>query len=236
MGFVAAVRCFIGSFDRAFSPPTRNYILLPALVSLAIVSGGLVFALAYVQDAINYLTTISWWPDWLSAIVEPLLYILGVLIGAWLFGFIAAIVGSPFYGELSNSVLPNSEAVMPKWWQTLLPTLRREWTKLKYLLPRLLGLLLLGFVPVINVIAPALWLLYGGWLMAVQFCDYPFENRSRSFTETLDRLRTHRLACMGLGAGITLGMSIPLLNFVVAPVAVVAGSRFVKQLEIFPNS
>ena len=234
MGLFEGIRLFLSSFDRAFSQPTIKYIAGPAITSLLVVTGGLIFALSYVQDATQYLSTLSWWPDFLSSIVEPLLYLLGVLIGAWLFGFLAAIIGSPFYGELSHSVLP-ADQTPRSWGKLMAATLRRELTKLKYLAPRLLGLLVLGFVPGINVFAPAIWLLYGGWLMAVQFCDYAFENRNVPFEQTLAELRQRRSACVGLGAGITLGMSIPLLNFVIAPVAVVAGTRLIKQLKIFPQ-
>ena len=38
--------------------------------------------------------------------LEPLLYIMGVLVGAWLFGFIAVIVGSPFHSLLNAEIHP----------------------------------------------------------------------------------------------------------------------------------
>ena len=231
MSPLSGFRHFIAAFEQTFSAPVRSFILLPAAVSLVIVCIGLYVAYFYVGEFSNYLGTLGWWPEVLDWLVAPILYLLATLIGAWLFGFIAALAGSPFYGNLSQQVDPMPEVDTTPWYKDLGPTLWRELAKLKYTLPRLLGLLILGFIPGINLIAPALWIIYGGWLMAVQFCDYSFENRKQPFHETLDNLRAHRAACIGLGAGLTFAMSIPLLNFVVAPVAVVAASRFNRELR-----
>lgn len=231
MGFLAGFRHFIGGFEAAFSPPVRQFILLPALVSLVVISLGIYVAFIYVAALSEYLHGLGWWPAVLDWLIEPLLYLLAVLIGAWLFGFIAALVGSPFYGDLSLRADPRGEPDDTPWYKQLGPTAVREWAKLRYTLPRLLGLLLLGFIPVVNLVAPFLWLTYGGWLMAVQFCDYSFENRRQTFQETLQTLRQNRAGCIGLGLPLTFAMAIPVLNFVVAPVAVVAASRYVRSLR-----
>ncbi|MBP2261259.1 uncharacterized protein involved in cysteine biosynthesis [Pseudomonas sp. BP8] len=40
-------------------------------------------------------------------------------------------------------------------------------------MPRALALLILSFIPVVNVIAAPLWLIFGVWMMAIQYIDYP---------------------------------------------------------------
>ena len=229
MGIGHGIRSLLEGISLAFSPGVRRFILLPALASLIIVVAGLVFALGYIEDFSNYLA--SFFPDFLSWLIDPILYLFGLLMGAWLFGFIATIVGSPFYGNLSARIDPIVEPDARPWVAQIWPIIKRELVKLRYVLPRLIGMFALGFIPVINIIAPFVWLTYGGWLMAVQFSDFRFENHGHEFADTLATLRPHRAACIGLGAGLTFAMSIPLLNFIVAPVAVVAATHFCRSLS-----
>lgn len=230
MGLGTGINCFTQGVILAFGK-FRRFIFIPALVSLAIISLGLASAFSLVKDLSDLLSDLGTWPAVIDWIIEPLLYAVSLLMGAWLFGFVATIAGSPFYSLLSARVDPVSRDREPSWYEEIIPALQREWRKARYTLPRLVGLFLLGFVPVINLIAPFLWLVYGGWLMAVQFGDFSFENRSQPFERTLEALRPHRGACIGFGILTTLAMAIPLLNFVIAPVAVVGSALLVQNVR-----
>ena len=60
--------------------------------------------------------------------------------------------------------------------------LNREWQKLWYSLPKFVGLFLLSFIPVIGqTIIPVLTFLFTCWMMAIQYCDYPFDNHKIFF-------------------------------------------------------
>ncbi len=231
MGFSQGLKCFGEGVQLALSPSLRKFILVPALVSLIIVVIGLAFAFTFVTDLSAYLAGLGVWPGVLDWVLEPLLYIFGVLVGAWLFGFLAVVVGSPFHSALNAEIHPTDNQSPKKWYEQIAPTLLRELSKAKYTLPRLAGLLLIGFVPIVNLITPFLWLGYGGWLMAVQFCDFSFENRDKPFEHTLEKLRSYRSTCVGFGALATLGMALPLLNFIVVPIAVTGGALLMKKIE-----
>lgn len=230
MGLGTGINCFVQGARLAFST-FRRFIFIPALVSLAIISLGLALAFSLVTDLSSLLSGLGTWPAILDWIIEPLLYAVSVLMGAWLFGFVATIAGSPFYSLLNARIDPVGREREPSWYEEIIPALQREWRKARYTLPRLAGLFLLGFVPVINLFAPFLWLVYGGWLMAVQFGDFSFENRGQPFDRTLEALRPHRGACIGFGTLTTLAMAIPFLNFVIAPVAVVGSALLVKNVR-----
>lgn len=231
MSFLRGINFFFAGLKLAFSPDVRRFIVLPALVSFIIISSGLALGFSYVTDLSNYL--LSSLPSWLSFlewILEPLLYLMGLLIGAWSFGLIAAVVGSPFLGDLSIQV-EQVDLEQPPWWKTLGPTLARELRKLAYHLPRVLLLLICSIIPVLNTLSPVLWLVFGAWMMAVQFCDYPTENRHHVFGETLAMLSQSRAGALGFGLCVTVGMSIPLLNFIIAPVAVIGGTLLMTSLR-----
>jgi uncharacterized protein involved in cysteine biosynthesis len=60
--------------------------------------------------------------------------------------------------------------------------MKREWQKLAWYLPRAIVLLLLYFIPGIGqTVAPVLWFLFSAWMLAIQYCDYPFDNHKVPF-------------------------------------------------------
>jgi len=231
MSLFYGIDCFFRGLRMAFSPEVRPFVVVPAVVSLAIITTGLVLGFSYVTDLSNYL--VSALPGWLSFlqwILEPLLYLTGLLVGAWSFGLIATFIGSPFLGDLSLRVEKLPPNPTP-WWKLLGPTMLRELRKLGYHLPRLLFLVVISFIPLLNTLAPFLWLGFGAWMMAVQFCDYTTENRTHEFHETLQILGSNRAGAIGFGLCVTVGMSIPILNFIVAPIAVTGGTLLMQRLR-----
>ncbi len=225
------VQNFFNGLSLVFKPHVRPFVIVPALVSLVVIIAGLWLGFSYINDLSNYLVEhLPGWLSFLEWLLIPLLYLAGIVIGAWVFGLLAAIVGSPFLGELSMRVDPPSNPPNRAWWQEIVPALSRELRKLAYHLPRLVLLLIVSIIPVINVISPVLWLGFGAWMMAVQFCDYSTENRGADFRSTLAKLKQHRASALGFGLCTTVAMSIPLLNFLVAPVAVVGGTLLMRDL------
>jgi CysZ protein len=215
----------------AFSKDVRPFVILPATVSLIVIVTGLFFGLSYVTDLSNYLiSALPSWLEFLSWILEPILYLMGLLIGAWSFGLLAAVIGSPFLGELSLRVDKLITETTP-WWRQIGPALLRELRKLRYHLPRLLMLIIVSIIPVLNAFAPFLWLGFGAWMMALQFCDYTSENRDQKMSATLSLLRNNRAATLGFGLCVTVGMSLPVLNFLVAPVAVAGGTLLMQSFR-----
>ena len=136
MSFIEGVRFFTTGARRAFTPEVRPFVVVPAIVSLIIIVAGLAMAFSYVTDLSNYLISLlPGWLDFIRWIIEPLLYLSGFLIGAWSFGLIATVVGSPFLGDLSIRVERLTADPVP-WWKQLGPTMLRELRKLRYHLPR----------------------------------------------------------------------------------------------------
>ena len=102
----------------------------------------------------------------------------------------------------------------------------REFSKLAYFLPRLFALLVLSLIPAVNVIAPFAWILFGAWMLAVQYSDYAADNNHLSFTELRGRLGACRLQSLMFGMVVYFVIAIPLLNLLLIPVAVAGGTVF----------
>jgi CysZ protein len=76
----------------------------------------------------------------------------------------------------------------------------------------------------VNIIAPVLWFLFGAWMMAIQYCDYPMDNNKVSFRQMKVMLAQRRLTSLSFGAIVQVGMMIPLVNLVMMPAAVIGAT------------
>ena len=111
-------------------------------------------------------------PAWLAFIewiLAPLLYLSGILIGTWCFGLLAAIIGSPFLGEIAQRI-DDPAPPSTSFWQDLGPTVQRELRKITYHAPRIAGLVCSGIYTCVGGIRPRtvarLWRLdYGGTVL-----------------------------------------------------------------------
>ena len=233
------VRAFSKALRIIRRPALRRFIVLPALVSLLIIATGSWFTLGYLTTLAEAFA--NWLPDWLSfldAVLAPLLYLIGILVAAWVFALLAVLISSPFLGLLSAAVERElgvgAHQSGASVWVELISSLGREGRKLIYHLPRLLLVFVITLIPAVNVVSPLLWLLFGAWTLAVQFCDYPGENRGLPFADTLRRLKANRAAALSFGLCASLAMAIPLLNFLLIPVAVAGGTLLMREMADQP--
>ncbi len=241
MSFQTGVQAFVDGSRLARRSDLMAYTLIPALISLVIISAGTWIAFEQIESWGSALSErLPSWLGFLEVVLVPLLYLIGVVLGIWLFGLLAVVISSPFLGILSSAVERKVYGRAPEetgaWWASIGPTLMRELRKLGYHLPRLLLVFVLTLIPLVNVAAPFIWLLFGAWTMAVQFCDFPVENRQQPFKDTLLVLQQNRAAALGFGLCTALVLAIPLLNFVLIPVAVSGGTLLWHDLTQTDNT
>ena len=65
-----------------------------------------------------------------------------------------------------------------------------------------------------------LWVIFGSWLLTLEYIDYPMGNHDLTFKQQKQILKNRRGLAMGFGASVMILTSIPLINFIVMPVAV----------------
>jgi CysZ protein len=206
-------------------PLTVNLLLFVALVSLAIQQFG------FWVDAL--MPTLPEWLAFLEYLLWPLFVALVLLIIFFSFTLLANLIAAPFNGFLAEkveAVVRGEDSSPPFSWAELLAmiprTLGRELRKLAYFLPRALGLLVLSLIPGLNLIAAPLWLLFGIWMMAVQYIDYPADNHRMSWDGMLAWLREKRWQSLGFGATTYAALLVPGLNILLMPAAVAGATVF----------
>ena len=206
-------------------PLTINLILFVALISLAVrqFSGWLASLMGSLPGWLSFLDFLLW----------PLFVVLLLLMVFFTFTLLANIIAAPFNGFLAEKVevVIRGEDTFPAFsWSELLAivprTLKRELRKLRYFLPRAIGLLILSLIPGLNLIAAPLWLLFGVWMMAVQYIDYPADNNKMSWDDMLAWLREKRWQSLGFGGITYVALLIPFVNILMMPAAVAGATLF----------
>ena len=167
------------------------------------------------------------WLSFLQYILWPLFVVLVALMVFFTFTMLANIIAAPFNGLLAEQLEARLTGATPPDTGVLgimkdVPRImKREWQKLAWYLPRAVVLLLLYFIPGIGqTVAPVLWFLFSAWMLAIQYCDYPFDNHKVSFKTMREALRTRKVTNMQFGALASLFTLIPVLNLVIIPVAI----------------
>ncbi len=232
----------VRGFRLLTEPGLRSFVVVPLTINV------LLFSLAiylltqqfsvWVDYGLSYMPSWLSFLDWLFWLVFAFLVLVTVYFG---FSIIANFIAAPFNGLLAERVEQRlrGAVIADEGWKTLLATvphaLLRELSKLLYVIPRFVFLLILTFIPVIGFASPLLWFLFGAWMMAIQYCDYPMDNNKVSFRELRTYLKGRRLSSLGFGGLVSLGMMVPVLNLLIMPAAVVGATIFWVE-EFSPGS
>jgi len=165
-------------------------------------------------------------------VLWPLFFISFFIAGFFTFTVLANLLAAPFYGKLSAKTLAMvSGQVLATAEQPLPKVLWAEAKRIGYLGTRALPLLILSIIPGINVIAPLLWALFGAWGMALEYLAYPLENQGVLFSEQKELVKSVRLGALSFGGLAVLGLTIPVLNIIVAPAAVIGATLYFNEVK-----
>ena len=220
---------FLQGFTLIQTKGLKRFVFIPLAVNLILFSCALYALFGQIDGAIIWLVELI--PDWLgwlktalSYIIWPLAVISVLLVFALIFGTLANWIAAPFNGLLAEKVEKHltgqdlGDTGVMDIVKDIPRTLGRELSKLGYYLPRAIGFLLLFFI--LPVIGQVLWFLFSAWMMAIQYCDYAFDNHKVSFKDMRRTLNQSRGSCFSFGIGVSVFSMIPIVNFLVMPVAI----------------
>ena len=218
-------------FNIIRQPGVRRFIAIPLAINIILFSIGIYYLVTLFEQLMAYfMPNFPSWLSWLQTLIESLLWpmfaVMIFFMVFYTFSFVANLIAAPFNSLLAEKVenllrgepLQNT-SLIPAW-QTVTKTLASELGKLFYLIKWSLLILLISFIPVVNVLAPALWIIFGAWMLALEYLDYPMGNHGHHFKEINQQAIADKTLSLGLGGGVFLLTSIPLLNFLAMPASV----------------
>ncbi|MDH5472581.1 MAG: EI24 domain-containing protein, partial [Gammaproteobacteria bacterium] len=116
-------------------------------------------------------------------------------------------------------------------WKTIQKSISSEIGKLFYLLKWSIMIVIISFIPVVNMGAPFIWIFFGAWMLALEYLDYPMGNHGHYFREINQLARSKKTLSLGFGSGSLILTSIPVINFIAMP-ASVAGATALWVEEV----
>lgn len=215
-------------------PGLRRYVAVPVTVNIVVFAALVTLLLRQFERWMAEL--MAWLPDWLdflSWLLWPLLVLLLLVVVFYSFSVVANFIASPFNGVLAEKVelmltgeSPPESVGFGGLIRDLPRSLGKELRKLGYYIPRALAILVVMFIPVLNISTPLLWFLLGAWMMAIEYCDYPMDNHRYTLARVRQRIGDRRLTSFGFGAGVMAGTMVPFLNLLIMPAAVCGATLY----------
>ncbi|KFZ36695.1 cysteine biosynthesis protein CysZ [Shewanella mangrovi] len=241
----SGIQYFMDGFSLIKQPGLRRFVVVPLLVNLALFSGALMLAVKYLSQLMQWIDhAVPSWLDWISFVLWPLLIIAVLVVFSFIFSSIMNWIAAPFNGLLAEKAeqlltgKPLYTGGAMDAVKDLPRVFGREWQKLKYYLPRALLVLVLFFIPLVGqTLFPVIWFLFSAWMMAIQYCDYPFDNHKVAFNDMKFALKQTKGSSMSFGIAVTLFSMIPIVNFIVMPVAICGATAMWvdKYREVYRN-
>lgn len=228
--FVTGFKYVFSGFKLVIQPGIRIYVLMPLLINTLLFASVIAYGSSSFSDFLNSWST-GWW-EWTRWILWPLFIIVSLAVIFFFFSIVANLIAAPFNGflaeavesKLSNSVLTESGGLktIPA---EIIKAIKSESRKFLYFIIRAIPLLLLFIIPVVQITAPFLWLLFGSWMLALEYLDYPMANHGIIFPEQRKIMTIKKKQTFGFGLGVMLLTFTPIVNFIAMPVAVAGASK-----------
>ncbi|HIE65404.1 MAG: sulfate transporter CysZ [Nitrospira sp.] len=213
----------------------RRYVLIPLAINAALFSLIIWFVAGQFDRLITWL--LPTWLDWLEWFLWPLFAVSASILIFFTFIHLVHFIGAPFNGLLSEAAeahLKGGPAKEEMGWKRMManlwPILLSEFRKTTYFISRAIPILLLFFIPMVNVLAPFVWIGFSAWMLALEYSDYPMGNHGILFSKQWPILKEKRLMVLGFGGATLLLLMIPFLNSFAMPMAVAgATAMWVEQ-------
>ena len=235
VNYVKGINDVLSGFGLIFQSGIRRYVIIPLMINTVLFVGAIYLLSVQMESWMQKL--LPDWLSWLEWLIWPLFAITLLFIVFFTFTLVANLISAPFNSYLSASVEYKLTGAKPEnlvsepVWKTVVRTVGAEISKTIYFLLWLIPLALLTIIPVINVAAPFAWFLFAAWSFSIEYLDSPLGNRGMLFKEVRDYNRSNRMRSLGLGTGVFVMTSVPVLNFLAMPVAVCAATKMTTRLS-----
>lgn len=224
-GFLAGAGYALRGARLLRQPGLRRFVVGPLAINMLVFGAALTgFGELFQQLMAQLFPSMPEWLAWLAWLVFGAL---ALIVLFFTFSLVANVLASPFNGLLAEAVehhLAAPDQPLAFSWSALLAEAGRAMfaalRKLLYFALRAVPLVIVSLVPGLNLLAPALWLLFGAWMLAIEYLDCPLGNHGRVFPAAIACLRGERAMAFGFGLALSLLTLVPLVNFLAMPIGV----------------
>ncbi|MCU1561266.1 EI24 domain-containing protein [Mycetocola sp.] len=239
-GFAAGIR-LLGRGFRLWGTSPRLMLIgaIPGLITLTVFTVAVVLLALNLENLATLVTPFAnTWDEafrsGLRLLVALALIAAGVLLLVYLFAAVTLLIGQPFFERISERVEDSlggvENAVDVRFWPSVARGLSESLRILAITVGVGLGLLLLGFIPVLGpVCAGILGAVGGGWFLALELTTAPFERRGLRLADRRRLLNAQRSTTLGFGVAVFLLFLVPFGALVTMPAAVAGGTLLARR-------
>ena len=228
----SGIRYFFAGFKLILKPGIKRFVAIPLAINICVFAIGFWLGFSWFDQFLA--KVLPSWLAWAEYILLPLFAISYFLIVFYLFALLANIIAAPFNGLLAERVeqhlrgsnINNSNSTFKQIISEAPRAIASEIYKLSYFLLRALPLVILFLIPGVNIAAPILWFMFSAWMLSIEYLDYPLGNHNIVFKQTRILVKTHRVKCLSFGSLVSVFTMMPIINFIVMPVAVAGATAF----------
>ena len=226
--FYTGAKYLTAGFQLISKPGIRFYVLVPLLINTLIFTGVIIYGAKQLASLIDWLSSLWSWTEWFSWLLWPLFLIITLSVVFFCFSILANLVSAPFNGFLAEAVAANLTGKktkprrMTELTRDIIEAIKSEATKFIYFIVRAIPLLLLLLIPILG---PVIWFLFGAWMMALEYMDFPMGNNGMLFPEIRQTLASRRKLALGFGIAVMSLTLVPVINFIAMPVAVAGATK-----------
>lgn len=232
-------------------PGIRRFVAIPLGINVTLFGGATWYLFAkfdeWMTDLMPSLPALPDWLSWLDSIygflqtaitwvLWPLFSIMVLLVIFYTFTFVANLIAAPFNSLLADKVEnylrnePLDDGPGFPTFELIKRTIGSEIGKLVYFIKWWVLLFIFTLIPVVNVAAPFIWILFGAWMLSLEYLDYPMSNHNKFFKDINKQALNKRSLSLGFGGALMFLTSIPLINLIAMPAGVAAAtSLWVKH-------
>ena len=229
--------CLGRGFQLIRQPGIRAYAVMPLIINSVLFASLIWFGYEQFSPIVEMMMSkVPAILGFLRGIIWLIISTFTAIFVFFTFTPIANIVAAPFNALLSEKIETrlSGKSISSKssFIKMVRASVLSQLGKLVYILFWSAALLLISFIPLINFAAPFLWVIFGSWMLSLEYLDYPMGNHELDFNQEKQILAARKGLALGYGSSVMVLTSIPLLNFIVMPVAVAGATLlWVEQLE-----
>ncbi|KAA5827354.1 EI24 domain-containing protein [Algibacter amylolyticus] len=239
---ISGIKAYFGAFSLISKLKLWKYFAIPMLISL--VTAIVVFGSAYgLSDNIGAFISKIWIWDWGKETFASISNFIGgiiiVVIGLILFKHIIMALSAPFMSPVSEKIEAHFTGNPPhshrntsfseQLWRGIRINIRNLFKELLFTIP----ILLLKFIPVVNIFSTILLFMLQAYYAGFGNMDYTLE-RHYNYKDSLQFVSKHKGLAIGNGIVFILFLLIPVIGVIlVLPLSVTAAStKTVEAIQI----
>ncbi len=240
LSFIKGFLDVFSGFGLLIKPGIKRFVLIPFAINISLFSVATILLKDQLDIWLEKL--LPDWLGWLEWLILPLFWIAMVLIVFYTFTVFANLIAAPFNSLLSARIEAFITGQKPEdinsdgFIRLMTRTTKSEIQKILYAIKWFIPLIILTIIPVINIAAPFLWIMFAAWFFALEYNDYPLANRGLFFEDIKSYNRKNRMRSLGLGSAVFILTSIPIVNFFAMPVAVAGATKLTSKINTSPEA